>query len=397
MIVLPGFVDTHRHLWESLMGGIGTDWTLDTYFQTLYLRGLGSHLRPEDAYIANLLGALQALDAGITTVLDWSAATTPDHADALIYGLRNSGARSVFAYGAPTLPQYWFSENILPHPEDSKRVRREYFSSDNQLMSMALAIRGPELSSMEMTKKDIMLARKLDVIGSMHVGVGVSGPRINPIIKLNEANLLGPDLNFVHCNTLSDEEISLIGQTGGSITVTPESECQLGLGLPATGRIFAHGIRPALGIDVIVLTGPDMFAQMKISLQVARALANESELAHGEVPSKLTLTARDALEFATIDGARALHLENKVGTLTPGKEADIIMLRYSDINLTPLNNPIGSVALCSNTSNVDSVFVAGKAVKRNGKLLNVDMSSLLRMAYDSRDYIFKTYYKTTPK
>ena len=393
MIVMPGFVDTHRHVWEALVRGIGTDWSIATYLNTIYFQELGGKLRPEDSYIADLLGALEALNAGVTTMLDWSAINTPEHADALIQGLKESGIRGVFAYGTPitNISTYWAPDSTTMHPLDSRRVKKQYFSSDDQLLTMGLAIRGPEFVSIDVTRKDIMLARELGAIASMHVGVGIAGVRTKPVLQLRDANLLGPDLNFVHASTLTDEELKLIGQSGGSLSSTPEVESQMGHGWPAIGRYMAQGYRPSLGVDVVVSTGPDMFSQMKFALQVTRAIENAKILESGKDVAQLSLSARDALEFATIEGARALHLDRKIGTLAPGKEADMIFVRTTDLNLTPVNNPIGLVTLCANPSNIDSVFVAGKAMKRNGKLLNVDLDRVRRLASASAEYVLNAF------
>ncbi len=388
MIVMPGLVDTHRHVWESLVRNVGPDWSLVTYLQNIYYGNIGSKLRPSDGYVANLLGALEALDAGVTTLLDWTMIYSPEHADEFIRGLQDAGIRGVFAYGASGETEYWNRESKLTQPEDCIRAKKQYFSSDDQLLTMGLAIRGPEFSHWDASVHDIQLTRELGVICTIHLGFGTWGGLDRSIIKLHEAGLMGPDLNFVHANSLSDEEFKLIAEHGASISVTPEVEMMMGHGYPATGKLFAHGGRPVLGVDVVTSTGGDMFTQMKFMLQAERSRINEQTLASGQMPVDLSLKARDVLEFATIDGARALGLDKKIGTLTPGKEADIILIRTSDLNLFPVNEPVGAVVLSTNTSNVDSVFVSGKAVKRNGKLLGTDLNDLRKRAIDSRDYIF---------
>ena len=371
----------------------GADWTLPTYLNHLYFGGLGGTLRPQDVYIGNLLGALEALDSGVTSILDWSMINSPEHADEMIRALDESGIRAVFAHGTPLLGagDFWSRESQLKHPEDAIRVKKQYFSSKDQRLTLGLAIRGPEFSSWEANLYDINLARELDAICTMHVGFGSWGSADRSIEKMYQAGLLGPDLNLVHVNSVSDEEFKMIADTGASVSVTPEVEMMMGHGYPLTGKLTKHGGRPTIGIDVVTSTGGDMFAQMKFMLQAERSRINETILMRGEMPEKLQLTAREVLSFATIDGARALGLENKVGSLTPGKQADIVMIRATDINLTPINDPVGAVVLCAHTGNVDSVFVAGKAVKREGKLLNVDLNRIRSLAASSRDYIFKEY------
>ncbi|WP_400163321.1 amidohydrolase family protein [Brevibacillus sp. TJ4] len=391
MIVMPGLVDTHRHTWESLVRNVGADWSLTTYLQNIYFGNIGSLLRPQDGYVGNLLGALEALDAGVTTILDWSMTISPEHADELIRGLQDAGCRAVFAHGIPGDADYWSRESEKRHSEDSRRIKTQYFSSDDQLLTMGLAIRGPEFSSWEAAVDDIRLARELDAICSIHLGFGNWGSVDRSIEKLHAAGLLGPDINIVHANTLSYGEFKLMADTGTSISVTPEIEMMMGHGYPATGFFVENGGRPALGVDVVTSTGGDMFAQMKFALQAERSRINENILSRKEMPLELHLSSRDILEFATIDGARALGLDHKIGTLTPGKEADLIMLRTTDLNMFPVNDPIGTVVQCAHTGNVDSVFVAGKAVKRNGKMLHVDLAHLRKQANESRDYIFSRY------
>lgn len=393
MIVIPGFVDTHRHVWEAVIRNAGADWTLPTYLNHLYFGGLGGTLRPQDVYIGNLLGALEALDAGITTLLDWSMINSPEHADEMVRGLQESGIRAVFAYGTPLLNagDFWNRESTLRQSDDCVRLKKQYFSSDDQLLTLGLAIRGPEFSSWEATLHDIGLARELGAVCSMHVGFGSWGSADRSIERMNNAGLLGPDLNLVHVNSISDEEYKMIADTGASVSVTPEVEMMMGHGYPLTGKLTKHSGRPTLGIDVVTSTGGDMFAQMKFMIQAERSRINETILQRGEMPERLPLTAREVLEFATIDGAKALQLESKVGSLSPGKQADVVLIRATDINLSPVNDPIGAVVLSAHTGNVDSVFVAGKPVKRNGRLLGVDLERIRRLASSSRDYIFSQY------
>lgn len=388
MIVMPGLVDTHRHVWESSLKGIASDWSLMQYLQHI-LGPLAASFRPEDVHTANLLGALEALNAGITTVFDWShIMNTPDHADEAVRGLMEAGIRAKFGYGTPGLSVWeWFYESKLTHPEDARRLRSTYFSSNNQLVTMAMAIRGPEYSSMDVSRHDIALARELDLQMSMHIGSGSFGPKYQAVRKLHEAGLLAADMNFAHCNTLTDHDFNVLADYGCSVSITPEIEMQMGLGIPATGRALANGIRPSLGVDVVTGTGGDLFSQMKIALQTERALQNEKILQQGEMPQHIHLTAFDTLQFATLDGANALGLGHKTGSLTPGKQADIIMMDSTAINLAPVNDPVAAVVLYANPSNVDTVFVAGKAVKRNGHLLHHDLKLLQEKALDSRVYL----------
>lgn len=389
MIVIPGFIDTHRHMWQTQIRGIGADWTLGEYLQKM-LGVYAPMYRPQDVYIGNLLGALDAVNSGITTVFDWShIMNTPDHTDEAIRGLWESGIRAVFAHGNPgTNVMEWFYESKLSHPEDVRRVRNTHFQSDDQRVSMAMAIRGPEYSSLEVTEKDLTLARELGLRASMHVGGGTFGPHYQAIKKLKDANLLGPDLNFAHCCTLSDEDFSYIAESGGSVSITPEVEMQMGLGLPATGKALRNGIDPGLGIDVVAGSGGDMFSQMKIALQTERALLNQQLHDKNEMPSVLPLTVYDALKMGTIFGAKTLGLEDKIGSLTPGKQADIVLIKGIETSIMPINNAIGQIVLNSGVQHVDTVLVAGKVLKEKGMLVGFNLDKIKEMAFQSRDSLF---------
>ncbi|PYY26073.1 amidohydrolase family protein [Paenibacillus illinoisensis] len=391
MIVMPGLVDTHRHMWESLVKTAGTNWSLPVYLQNLYYGAMGSKLRPQDSYIANLLGSLEALNAGVTTVLDWSMPYSPDHTDGLIRGLQDAGVRAVFAHGVPGETAYWNRESTLSYPENIRGVKERYFSSSDQLVTYGLAIRGPEFSHWDTTVQDIQLAEELDAICSMHVGFGSWGSADRSISRMYEAGLLTPRINVVHGNTMGMDEFKMLADNGASLSVTPEIEMMMGHGYPATGYFLEHGGTPTLGVDVVTSTGGDMFSQMKFALQAERSRTNELLLAQGEMPGELSLQSSQVLRFATSAGAQALGLERKTGSVTPGKEADLIMIRTTDLNLFPVHDPIGAVVQFANPSNVDTVFVAGKLVKQNGKLLHVNLDDIRNKAMESKQYLLTQY------
>ena len=386
MIVMPGFIDTHRHIWEGILKNIAPDALLDEYFRDI-LGVLAPVYRPQDAYAGNLVSALGAIDAGVTTLLDWShIQNTPEHTDAAISALQESGLRSVFAYGTPNLDMpAWWHESSLKHPHDVKRVKTQYFSSSDQLLTLALAPRGPEFTTFDVSKHDWELARELGIRISVHVGVGMAGKHFK-LGEMGRAGLLGPDTTYIHCCTLSDEELQMIADTGGTVSIAAPVEMQMGHGMPPVQRCLDRGLRPSLSVDVETTVSTDLFAQMRSVLTLQRAQINEMRLA-GQQNLPAVITSRDVMEFATIEGARATGLESIVGTLTPGKEADIIMLRTDRINVLPINDPIGVVVRGMDSSNVDSVFIAGKARKRRGQLLDVDLPRVQRLAYESRDYV----------
>jgi cytosine/adenosine deaminase-related metal-dependent hydrolase len=386
MIVMPGFIDTHRHMWEGILRNIGVDVPLEGEISYLafVLNTLAPAYRPDDVYAGNLVSALGAIDAGITTILDWShIQASPDYTDAAIRALQESGMRAVFAYGP-----VWYEAPKAEHPDWFRRAAKEYFSSKDQLLTLGLAVFGPEFNSVEGNQADWQLAREVDARITAHVGVGTFGKH-GKVAEVGRTGIYGPDTTFIHCTTLNDEEIQMIVDTGSTVTLSCPVEMMMGHGMPPTQRFLERGLRPSLSVDVETNVPNDFFTQMRSIISLQRALIYDQMLA-GKEDLPPVLNARDVLEFATIEGARANGLEDKVGTLTPGKEADIIMLDTHRPNIFPINDPIGAVVWGMDTSNVDSVFVAGKALKRNGQLLGVDLNRVRKLAYESRDYVVKT-------
>jgi len=383
MIVMPGFVDSHRHVWEGILRNIGTDVPLEgeSSYLSFILNTLAPVYRPEDAYIGNLIGLYGAIDAGITTILDWShIQATREHSDAVIKALQESKMRTVFAYGYP-----WWKAPDEHQDKWIREIAKQYFSSKDQLLTFAIAPPGPEFTPFEVAKAQWTLARELDVRITVHVGVGTAG-KLGKLAEMGKAGLLKDDTTYIHCTTLSDDEIKMIVDTGGSVSLASPVEMMMGHGMPPIQRFLDRGLRPSLSIDVETNVPNDMFTQMHSVNSLQKALIFEKKLiGKGGLPP--FLTSRDLIEFATVEGARANGLLNKTGTLTPGKEADLIMLRTDLPNILPVNDPIGAVVWGMDTSNVDSVFVAGKALKRNGQLLNVDLNRLMKQAYESRDYV----------
>jgi 5-methylthioadenosine/S-adenosylhomocysteine deaminase len=390
MIVMPGFIDSHRHVWESLLRGLAVNYSLMEYLQHI-LGSLAPAFRAEDIYLANLLGAMEALDNGITTLMDWShIMNSPDHADCAIAGLKDAGIRAVFGYGTPgTSVWEWFYESRKQHPPDIERILIRYFNAEDQLLTPALAIRGPEYATFEVTKHDVNLARRLNLPISMHIGCGTFAEKYQAIRQLDKAKLLGPDMNFAHCNYLSVDDFKLLADQGCSVSISPEVEMQMGIGFPATGKAIAAGIHPSLGIDVVTAVGGDMFTQMRMALQTERALSNNIVLNTREMPQTISLTTQDALNWATVNGAKTLHLDRKIGSLVPGKQADMVMLRSDMLNIYPVHNLVAAIVSQASSANIDSVFVAGKAVKRNGRLLNTNLAELRQKAKKSTRHIFE--------
>jgi 5-methylthioadenosine/S-adenosylhomocysteine deaminase len=362
-IVMPGFIDTHRHMWQGALRNILPDGLLSDYGRDI-TGAARAVFRPQDARIGDLVSALGALNAGVTTILDWShIGNSPDHSDAAIDGLRATGIRAVYAFGAGTAG----SDNRFP--DDIRRLRREHFSSADQLLTLAMAAGGGTPSW--------AVAREVGAFISIHVVGGFAG-----ITR----EVMGPDVTYIHCTGMPEEAWRMIADSGGHVSIAGPIEMQMNHGIPPVQQALDHGIRPSLSVDVETEQPSDLFTQMRAIFGLQRMLALERQRSSGgEVPALLSV--RDVVEFATRRGAIANQLDAKTGSLTPGKEADVILLRADSINVLPLNSAYGAVVLGMDTSNVDTVFVAGRLRKRGGRLIGVDVDRVRLEAEQSRDYV----------
>ena len=379
---MPGFVDTHRHTWQTPVRGVLPCCTLDHYFAVM-LGQVGGHYRPEDVHIGNYAGALEALNGGVTTLLDWSHINnTPEHSDAAIQGLKDAGIRAIYAHGMPTGGEWWsFSE--LEHPEDIRRIRKTYFSSDDGLLTLAMAARRPATSTPDVAKHDWELARELGIRISVHVGMRCTAST-EPREGHARARADGPRHDVHPLHRLDRRGARLIAETGGTASVAPYVEMLMGHGPPPTGRLLARGVRPSLSVDVVSSVPGEMFTQMRT------ALVHERILAFTDTPDMAfapTLTHRTCSSSRRSTARAPCALEDKVGTLTPGKQADIVLLEINAINTAPVVDPMATIVIFADTSNVDSVFVAGHAVKRDGQLVGVDIESVIQKLEESRNHI----------
>lgn len=371
-IVIPGFVDTHRHMWQAVLRGCGPDHTLDDYF-THVLGTLGLRLSAEDLYLGNLLSALGALDAGVTTVQDTSNINDlPERTDALVQALWDSGLRAVFAYGhglgdVPGRPAHGGVS------QDAIRVRTELLTSDDDLVTMALCVEGCHEDAI---RWNWGLAADLDLPVALHCrgGWGTS-----PVSRLRDLGVLGSRAMFIHGTGLADRELRLIAEHGAALSVAPAIEMVMGHGFPPVAEAVAAGLHPALSVDVETTTGSDMFIQLRAAYQAARFAGQHMRR------TETLLTARDVLEFGTIGGARALGMADRIGSITPGKEADLVVLRTDRPGVRPVYDPVGAVVSTMDRGDVDTVIVGGRVVKQGGTLLRADLPSLLERADRVRD------------
>ena len=375
-IVIPGFVDTHRHIWEGILRNIGTDVPLEgrVSYISFVLRTLAPAYRPEDVYAGNMISALGAIDAGVTTLLDWShIQSSPGHTEAGIQALKDSGMRAVFGYGFP-----WWGKWEERQPSWFVRAANEHFTSKDQLLTLALAAPGPEFTDFEVARDHWKLAREADARITVHVGVGTYGLE-GKVQRFGEAGLLGPDTTYIHCTSLNDTEIQMIVDTGGTVTLAFPVEMMMGHGMPPVQKFLDRGLAPTLSVDVETNVPADMFTQMRSALATQRALATAE--------GKPGASTRDVLRWATIEGAKANGLDAKVGSLTPGKKADVVLLRTDRLNVTPLSDPYAAIVTGMDTGNVDTVMINGRLMKQGHSLLHVDWEAVKRMVDESRTYV----------
>jgi cytosine/adenosine deaminase-related metal-dependent hydrolase len=393
MVAMPGFVNAHIHTWQTALRGVAADWTLTQYLHAMH-EGLAGHFRPDDVRIANTFGALNQIASGTTTIADWCHNNpTPDHTDAAIDGLQRSGIRAVFLHGSPKPDakpgKRHFSEIPMPAGE-VRRVRRERLSSDDALVTMGLALLGPQLSVWDVCEADFRLARELDLVASTHV----SGKLMTEdgFERLRSAGLLGPRINVVHGNSLGDERLAMLVSMGVSFSLTPEVELQMGHGEPLTLRLRKLGGRISLGSDVESAMSGDMFTVTRFALQVARHRDNLEALTKQDSgPDHITVTAREALRWSTIEGARMLGLDDRIGSLTPGKQADIVLLDARKLNMFPVIDPVAAIVLQAGIVNVDTVLIAGNMRMRGGHLVEKPRAEEMEALQRSGRRIFRDH------
>ena len=370
-IVIPGLINAHMHTWQTGLRGFAANWTLLEYFRRMHA-GLATVFRPDDIYIATLVGALNQINCGTTTLVDWCHNNpTPDHTDAAVRGLIESGIRAAFFHGSPKPEpkpgEPHFSE--VPHPRrEVERLLAGPLADRDGLVTLGLAILGPHYSTLDVAVQDFRLAREHKLIASMHQG---GGPTKTPggWEKLIAAGLVGPSINIVHGNDLPDDLLDRLVDLGVSFSVTPENEMIQGHGFPITGRLLKRGVRPTVGIDLESILAGDLFSAARIALSMQRALDNaESRKTSGAIPATTTIPVREALRWITTEGARMLGREHQIGSLTPGKLADLVIIKASDLNLVPVHDPIATVVMQTGLANIEAVMIGGTCKKRNGRL-----------------------------
>jgi cytosine/adenosine deaminase-related metal-dependent hydrolase len=400
-IAMPGLVNAHIHTWEYQLRGIGSDWVgIRDYHGNMH-KNLATRYRSRDVYLGNLVGALNQIRNGTTTIMDWChILRDAEMTDAAIDALEESGIRAVFGRGTVKPPE---REGELPYykrpfpREEIHRLRTGRLASDDRLVTAAMAILGPDWGEYEVAEHDIRLAREYGVINSAHT-YGRKGKRVveDGYPRLAKAGLLGPDHNIAHGNCFSEDELKIVLDAGCTVTATCLTEA-LNYEQPAMlGRIAKFGAAPSLGTDCDPYFNSSMLWVTRHAFQEQRAMDNRSLREAGKWPAagQHATHTRNALEWATLGGAKALRLEAKIATLTPGKQADIVMIDTRGMNIFPAlpgGDPAHAVVMYAETSDIENVLIAGSFAKRDGKLTfsEARLAKLSQEILESRQRMMK--------
>jgi cytosine/adenosine deaminase-related metal-dependent hydrolase len=370
MILLPGFVDTHWHLWNSFMRGLIGDGPGRDYFSVK--RGLAPYYRPVDFYRAARLALAEALDCGITTVHNWDHnLRTPEDADANILAQLDMGVRARFSYGCPDN----FARDRVMDLDDLERFRGQWTpQATDDRVTLGVALRGPFRTEPDIYRREWDAARKAGLPITMHCDrcMREAGCHRCDIASMREKGLLGPDVQIVHAVHAAPADIEAMAETSTHLSLSPQTELRT-MGFPKVAEMLGAGVLVSLSIDTTATPcNADMFSQMRVTLS--------TEMARVE---KAGLTPRRMLQMATIDGARDLGLAEKTGSITPGKRADLILVRMNDLNMVPCGDPVDVLVLSGLPQNVDTVIADGRILKRGGKLIAVDVEQIAAETCDS--------------
>lgn len=369
-IVCPGFIDTHRHLWQSLYKGLIYDLSLFEVFSDLY-GAYSLRFNADDIYAGTLLGRLTALDAGITTLLDWAHnVTTSDMEDAGIQALKDAGGRSIFGHGYKgdrTVPSELPRYHDVPRTYEAAARTRKLLPDDDALVSSCyLGLEPGWFVSMAACKREFEVARDLGLRISVHIAsVDENYQPFASVEAMHQAGIMGDDLTYVHLTGATDHELRLIADTGGTASLCPQVDSHI-FAPPPTGRLLTAGVRPSLSLDSAGCGSEDFFSQMRSTLDVERTIHRAGFQPR---PEGYELTLTDIFGFATIEGARAVGQERRLGSIAQGKVADLLFIDATSLNMTPVLDPLAAVVFHANVRDIDTVLVGGVPVKRGGRLV----------------------------
>jgi len=382
-IVMPGMIDTHRHMWQTAMRGYGADWTLTQYFVWNYLQW-GKSFRPEDIYAGNLLSAIEAIDAGVTTSVDWSHnLQTIDHAEAAADALTEVPGRFVLAFGnIQAAPWEWAAT-----PEFRDFVARRFAGGGTDMLGFHMAFDVPPASPDFPEKAAFEVARDLGVPVTTHAGVW-KVTTDDGIRLMHEHGFMNERSVYVHAASLSADSYHRIAATGGSASMSTESEQSAGQGYPPTWKLREHGIGVSLSMDTSVWWSADLFSAMRATLSADRAREHLEAHNRDETVTHHKLRAEQVVEWATMGGARALGLDSLTGSLEPGKKADVVLIK-NDASpvMFPLLNPYGHVVFQAQRADVHTVVVNGRLVKIDHRLVGSDLDKARRVVAETVEYL----------
>ena len=371
-IVMPGLVNAHMHTWETALRGIGSEWLSADYFKHVH-GNLATRYKAEDNYVANLIGALAQIDAGVTTLVDWCHnITSLEMAERAIDGLADSGIRAVFAHGTakPMAQKEGTPFTHIPHPRGRvEALRKGRLAGNDGRITLAMAILGPDWSTWDVVEHDIRMARELGLVSSSHTRRREDSLAPDGYYRMAKEGLLGPDHNLVHGTTYTQGDLRMLVDSGATLTSTVLVELHHHIGDTMVAAYREAGGAPSLGIDVELYCSGQMFREMQAALLFARGKEIRNNVSRGNSHYKtIPVRSREALEWTTVNGAKAFMMDDKIGTLSPGKKADIVMLNANDVNMAPVHDPVYSIVEIAGAGNVDTVIIDGVVRKENGKL-----------------------------
>ncbi|MBB5159105.1 amidohydrolase family protein [Saccharopolyspora phatthalungensis] len=402
MIAMPGMVDTHRHTWQTALRGILADGNILDYLRGFRLQ-MATMYRPQDMYAGNYLGGLDCLNSGVTTLVDYCHnIVTDDHAHAAVAGLRDSGVRALYGHGLLPITSNTWSEtqggleesaeegNFARRARLAREIRDQYFPSEAQLLRFGIAPQELAIAPFGDVKREFELARELGARITFHSNQVLVPNLFKDIEVLHAHDMLGSDLLLVHATFSTESEWRLLRGTGTTVSVCAETEMQMGMGFPVIREATDNTPGPSLGIDCTSSTGGDLISHARLVLQATRWRDDQEYYVRSTTPTVMRWKTRDALRWLTVNGARAAGVDDVAGTLAPGKHADIVLLDMSGVSQAGWNrsDPCGAIIAQANSGNVHTVLVDGRVVKRDGRLVHVDVDGALATLAESHDYLY---------
>lgn len=382
-IVMPGLIDSHIHLWQAAVRGVAAGCWGREYFGVVH--PLSGRFRPEDMYASTYGGAVELLSRGVTTAFDFCHSTnSPEHARASLAALDKSGIRALFGYcfrdrPESTLPGY---ESLGDRVADLGALVQEW--KGHGRIGLAVALNNIDHVSPQAHEQELIAARELGLISSLHSNLQ------EQVSQTASQGLLGSDILWVHAGAVSDSELALLAEQGGSIVYTPEIEAEQMAVTPVVNRALSHGIPVGLGSDVPAAMNGDLIVQLRMAYAMSRLLGGQTERAQGRSGGRTdwnpALSPAVLLRMATLGSAEILGLADVTGSLTPGKQADVVVISTGPFGLAG-GQPIDHVIFQSSSRDIDSVFVSGRRVVRSGQLVDVDIEAMRRGLDTARDYV----------